>query len=533
MLGFMSIKIQVILFCAVVFVGLNSCHPEARDGYGQPIADSSIEKGAALAATYCGSCHQLPDPALLNKLSWQKGVLPAMGPRLGIFYYKGEKYPSYVYDPLVGAGFYPSRPILTAAQWQNILDYYSGTAPDSLGPQPAHAPIREDLALFQPVTPDAMSGGATPGAGKPITCMVKIDTSRRQLFTGRVFPGILSQYDAQLHRMDTAMVYGGVVDMSFMGDSAIACNIGNINPNNGQVGYANRVHFDAGGKMRVDSIAFLKGLERPVQLSVADLNGDGRKDLLVCEFGHQRGALSWMENTGKGDNYIRHILRAQPGAIRAYVQDANGDGLPDVWALFAQGDEGIFLFINKGHGKFEEQRVLRFPPVYGSSYFELADINKDGSPDIIYTCGDNGDYSAVLKPYHGVYIYLNDGHNHFTQSFFYPINGCYKAIARDFDGDGDLDLATISFFADYAKHPEEGFVYLENLGGMQFQPHSLPAATAGRWITMDAGDLDGDGKIDLVLGNFAAGPTITRNATDWKKGPPFLLLHNIGKSAGH
>jgi hypothetical protein len=521
----MYIKIQVILFCAFVFIGLNSCTSSARDAYGQPVADSSLRRGKELAAMYCGSCHQLPDPALINKLSWQKGVLPAMGPRLGIFSYKGKKYPSYIYDPYVGPSFYPSRPILAEWQWQDIIDYYSGTAPDSLPPQPAHAPIRQDLALFRVDTPAAL-----PGQAVPVTCFVRIDTSsaRRQLLTGRIFPGVLSQYDARLRRIDTAMVYGGIVDMQCMGDSAVACNIGNINPNNAQLGSADRIHYNKEGNLKMDSMPFLKGLARPVQISEADLNGDGRKDLLVCEFGHQKGALSWMENTGKGD-YIRHVLRAQPGAIKAYIQDANGDGLPDVWALFTQGDEGIFLFINKGQGRFEEQRILQFPPIYGSSYFELADMNKDGSPDIVYTCGDNGDYSTVFKPYHGVYIYLNDGHNHFTQRYFYPIDGCYKAMARDFDGDGDLDLAAVAYFADFAHHPEEGFVYLENEGGMQFQPYTLAAARAGRWITMDAGDLDGDGKIDLVLGNFSLGPTLSKSATDWKKGPPFLLLHNLGK----
>ena len=37
-----------------------------------------------------------------------------------------------------------------------------------------------------------------------------------------------------------------------------------------------------------------------------------------------------------------------PGAEKAYIQDYNKDGLPDIWVLFAQGDEGIFLFTNKG-----------------------------------------------------------------------------------------------------------------------------------------------------------------------------------------
>ena len=121
------------------------------------------------------------------------------------------------------------------------------------------------------------------------------------------------------------------------------------------------------------------------------------------------------------------------------------------------------LYTNLGGGKFKEERKLQFPPIYGSSYFELTDFIKDGFPDIIYTCGDNADYSTILKPYHGVYIFLNDGKNNFKQKYFYPINGCYKAIVRDFDNDGDLDIATISYFPDFENQPEEGFIYFENI----------------------------------------------------------------------
>jgi len=41
------------------------------------------------------------------------------------------------------------------------------------------------------------------------------------------------------------------------------------------------------------------------------------------------------------------------------------------------------LFTNKGNGKFQQEEVVRFPPIYGSSFFELVDLNKDGHPDII------------------------------------------------------------------------------------------------------------------------------------------------------
>ena len=76
-------------------------------------------------------------------------------------------------------------------------------------------------------------------------------------------------------------------------------------------------------------------------------------------------------------------------------------------------------------------------------------------------------------------------------------------MPRDYDNDGDLDIAVISFFADYARQPEEGFVYLENKGNFKFQPYTISETSKGRWLTMDAGDLDGDGRVDIVLGNFS------------------------------
>lgn len=517
---FMRIGPALSLFTSVVFF---SCTPGARNSAGQPIADSAIRTGKALAQVYCGACHQLPDPVLADKGTWEHGILPEMGPRLGIFRFGTRFYPSSIRDSAVGPSFYPSKPLLADWQWQRIMDYYSGMAPDSMPAQPPHEPIDTTLALFEAVTP-ARTGHI------PMVCFTGIDTAggRRQIVTGRVFPGGLDRYDASLRLIDTLRIEGGIVDMHVSGDTGIACNIGNINPNDRRLGSVDRFWYDGKGKLVVDTVPMLSDLARPVEVLAADLNGDSRTDYLVCEFGNQKGALSWMEGTADG-KFVRHVLRAQPGAIKAYIRDANGDGRPDIWVLFAQGDEGIFLYLNKGQGQFEEQRLLRFPPIYGSSYFELADMNGDGHPDIVYTCGDNADYSLVLKPYHGVYIFLNDGRNRFSQAYFYPINGCYKAVARDFDGDGDLDLATIAAFADFKGRPEEGFVYLENKGGMDFKPWSLPAVKTGRWLTMDVGDVDGDGRPDIVLGNFSMAPTFLRGAVDWKKAPALLVLKNKGR----
>jgi hypothetical protein len=337
-------------------------------------------------------------------------------------------------------------------------------------------------------------------------------------------------YDLSLQPVDSFSTEGPVIDIDFHAKPEVVTNIGQLNPTNARLGKLQNILWKRNGGMFLDSVSHIDSLRRPVQSLQVDLNADGRPDELVCEFGNLTGALSWYENMG-GNKFTRHVLRPVPGAIKAYIQDYNKDGLPDLIVLFAQGEEGIFLFTNRGHGQFDQKEILRFHPSYGSSYFEMDDFNKDGFPDIVYTCGDNADFSQVLKPYHGVYIFLNDGNWNFSKKYFFPINGCYKDMARDFDGDGDLDLAIISFFADYQKQPEEGFVYLENTGNFIFKPHSLKSTQLGRWLTMDVGDFDGDGKPDIVLGNFSVAPTFIKSLTPWKNGPSFLYLKNI--SGGH
>ena len=514
-------KTVILILLVIILAGsfFISCKEYDRNNSFSHVSNSSISKGEELAKKYCQSCHSLPDPSWLDAKTWDEGVLPVMGPLLGISRHNYKRYFSAKGDPYLDSSYYPSKPVMEPEEWQHIIDYYTATSPDSLPGHDRKEPIQQGLSVFK-VERSALS------YENPAVSFIEINPadSLHPLLISDVISKNIYSFDRELRVSDSINTDWAAVDVIFDQDKIIVCDIGMLNPNNGKFGRAGLINIEK-GKIKADTAVLFKDLQRPVHLTAADLNNDHKTDYVVCEFGNHTGKLSWMENTG-GNQFSKHILKSNPGAITSYVNDYNHDGAQDIWVLFGQAEEGIFLYTNKGKGRFEEKQVLRFPSVYGSSSFELVDFNKDGFDDIVYTCGDNADYSIILKPYHGVYVFLNDGKSNFTQKYFYPINGCYKAIAKDFDNDGDLDIATIAFFADYEKQPEEGFVYLEQKKDFTFTPYTLPECKAGRWLTMNAGDIDGDGMIDLVLGNFSIRPSAMPSSADWTKGPVFLLLKN-------
>ncbi len=420
----MKWRVTGILLCAM-WCGLacqsNSYRKNAT--FGQ-VTDASIAKGEVLAKTYCQSCHQLPDPSLLSAGKWNNGVLPQMGPRLGIFYYGYAQYPSAVDDPNIGSSFYPSQQVLSFVDWQHIIDYYTALSPDSLQAAASDVPIQANDQLFTP-----LPAGRDFAYDNPMTGCVyaPVSAGTYHLFVTDMSRKNIVSVNQQLQQFDSVSFRYPVVDVVQTADTLYVASIGVLTPNDGQTGTIQQLMVQ-NGRFASLPVVLADSLRRPVHIDVVDMDKDGRKDLLVCEFGNLKGALSWLQNKGN-NTYERKVLRNAPGAIATVVRDDNGDGLPDLYVLFAQGDEQIVHFINMGSGRFSQEPLLHFPPAYGSSYFEMIDMNNDGFEDILYTCGDNADYSIELKPYHGVYLFTNDGHNHFSQSFFFHINGCFKAMA--------------------------------------------------------------------------------------------------------
>lgn len=477
----------------------------------------SNRRGAELARQYCSACHLFPDPQLLTKREWAHHVLPQMALWLGVepVNYENEKDGRLLEE----AGLFTSSPMLPEQDWFAIWDYYVSNAPSTPLSPPDRPPATTDLKSFRVRKLNFHEG-------TPMISLVKIDPAQKRLFVGDAFARILAVVDPAGRTLGTAQLSDTPVSLNPQTNGGFITLIGRMFPSDALEGSVMFVPKGAAGSAQT----LLEKLRRPTHTAVGDLNADGRMDLVVCQFGHRLGRLSWFEATAHGP-YDEHVLLEQPGALRSELRDLNGDGKPDIIVQVAQAREGIYVFYNQGRGQFRMEPIIEQPPTFGSAAFELADFNRDGFPDILLVNGDNGDYPTPHKPYHGLRIYLNDGTNHFKESWFHPLEGAYDARAADFDGDGDLDLAAIAYFPDFQKQPVENFVYLENLGGFRFQPRALREAGAGRWMTMDVGDLDGDGDQDIALGSFTTGPTTIpipgRVRDHWKtNGAAVLLLEN-------
>lgn len=499
----------VILFSAVTIIVLKCCSGNVF----MSVKERQIADGNVLAHVYCTRCHQFPDPSLIDKDTWVNGVLPAMAQQLKLESFDG------------GYGL-TTQSAISLTNFDAITAYYKSTAPKALV-IPKDKAV-SDWAIFSLQKPGNVSYAAGNDAN---TLMLAYNHFDKRLYSSDLRNNLYS-WGADLVPKLIAKMPSPAVGANFYseaGDNNIGlftC-IGVLNPTDLLKGSV--IKLDLTKNKSARQIIIVDSLPRPVQTVSADFNKDGLPDYVTCGFGRNTGGL-YLLTQQKDHHFKKEIIRAVPGSEQLITGDFNNDGYTDVMCLFAQADEGIWMFLNDKKGGFITKNILHFPPIYGSSSFQLVDFNHDGKPDILYTCGDNSDYSPVLKPYHGVYIFTNQGNWTFKQTFFYHIDGATKAVAADFDHDGDLDIATISYFPDFKDHPQQGFTYLEQTGANKFLAHEIPVNNYGRWIAMEIADLDQDGYPDVILGNFSvAGRELINQKgikQNWDKFMPLIVLKN-------
>ncbi|HSI75500.1 MAG TPA: VCBS repeat-containing protein [Lunatimonas sp.] len=517
---------EIVSLAICFLLVLSACNNSGdKKQVSEALLESSIV-GKELSQRYCQSCHLYPEPELLDKKTWERSVLPLMGRLFGIY---EESVPRE--EILRGAidrgkveelDMFPTDQRISDEEWQQITDYYISAAPDSLE-SIQHSPNEDVLKGFDIHSPD-------PIKNLQQVTLIKLDEERSSLFVGGIDDGrgSLAVLKNGKHLSQVIPLPSPPTDVVFGTDNISVTLAGSLRlaSSNNAFGELITLFKQSGDSTYSSFSKFGTKLNRPVQAVFEDINGNGLVDILIAEFGYYTGSLTLFENTGNPSNpYTKTILKNTPGAIRVVVEDMNGDGRKDIVCLFAQGDEGISFFLNQGEGKFIEERVLRFPPTFGSVWFELVDFNMDGHLDILYGNGDNGDYPPISKPYHGIRIFENDGSNRFEQVYFYPMYGVNKCSAGDFDQDGILEIIGISFFPDENNSTRRDFVLLKQESTNKYKPQYLSKNLDSRWITFDIGDLDGDGDLDIILGSH--GRYIGSEAAEEMNSPMAILENKI------
>jgi hypothetical protein len=511
------IYILIFVFSLSASVILDGCKTKTDNTY--QLTGDTITDGKNLVQLKCTGCHKLVPSDALSKAVWINHILPGMAKYLHISTYGGTQY--FKSNPLDTAG-------ISLQNWQAIVSYYKKIAPDELPPAKPPVPLINDWGGFSLKKPADVN--------VPVyTTMVAYSPDGHAIYSSDGSTERLYKWDKELKPHTVADMPSAVVNASFVKNANgtyqdIFTCIGVLAPKDFPNGRVLSMDLNAntnGTKPAQTLIA--SELARPVQTISGDFNKDGLNDFVICGQGDKIGGVYLL--TQKSDHtYVQSNISDKPGAVQAIAGDFNNDGWQDIMVLFGTGDEGLWMFLNDHKGGFTKKNILRFPPTNSSTSFQLADIDHDGKPDLIYTCGYNHHDSRILKPYHGLYIFTNTGDWNFKQTYFYPINGCTKAIATDFDGDGDLDIATIAFFADLKGNPAESFIYFEQDKPMSFKPHAIPVSKYGRWMSMDIGDVNDDGKPDIILGNFSSGFEIQPELKPfWDKNLPLIVLENHTK----
>lgn len=230
----------------------------------------------------------------------------------------------------------------------------------------------------------------------------------------------------------------------------------------------------------------------PHAVGAADLDGDGRADLLVDHSprgapapGLRRDAGGVLVRRGLGGGRFEspgEVFESGGAPYRGFaVGDVNGDGKPDVLTPHDR-EVGVLLNTSEaGRVSFERGAPIRATAPFA---VRLGDLNADGWTDLVAAAGQE---SARVE------VFLNDGRGGFGPAGESPMRlarGGKNIELGDFNGDGVTDAAVSAY-----RSAEVMIV----LGGAQsLETARVPAGHAHPW-GLAAGDLNGDGADDLVI----------------------------------
>ncbi len=252
------------------------------------------------------------------------------------------------------------------------------------------------------------------------------------------------------------------------------------------------------------------GLQGVAAMSVAcgDLNGNGRTDMVVAnyrsEFEYDTDSfLYW----GTEDGFdVKQPLRLPTHyAMRVLLADLNGDGLDEI--IFCGGDE-IRIFWND-RGAFDpENRTIVHEKGFGTMFCVgavnavVADVDGDGENELIIVT----EQGVQIRPSSDLQ----------TISTFLPIPYATWVHAADLDGDGRPELI-VSKYDDRVNYETESAIFWNGPEG--FSADRASWVPTGGAMGCTAGDLDGDGRPEVIFNNTMGGPS-----QFWKDLPLYVYL---------
>ena len=263
-----------------------------------------------------------------------------------------------------------------------------------------------------------------------------------------------------------------------------------------------------------DFIDFYNERNIPVMLSregprgaTADVNGDGRQDIYICGASGQAGQLYLQGTGGYSVRAIRGVeafLAVEETA--ACFFDADGDGDPDLF-IGAGGNNRPpnskelqhRLYINDGKGNFQLSLTE-----FGNNYSNIAvaapyDVDLDGDMDL-FVGGRSVPYQYGIAA--ASFLYINDGQGRFTDrikdwnSELSTPGMLTDAEWLDLDQDGRAELVLVGEWMAPAVYAIRNNKLEQQVTGMEKRN--------GWWQCLEASDLDQDGDLDLVLGNYGS-----------------------------